>query len=265
MLFGELHRLKSPAKRVLLFPKAWAVEKKSSKGEAFDPFLDTTRRLLKLAARRYRVELRPIVPTSEDANEEEPSSYSLTSVWSLSDYDRVLILQTPGMILDATLLDAILAYAPASSLATLSTESTPGVNETDLILAMPDETSYKTLASIPLATNILPALKQNLATLVLDAAADGTHLVTSISTLHTPREEEIFDATAWLSSTAYVRFSDPKLPGPEYDVPWAQRIKARPRNKDADWVWTKLYSGFSQRRMDVCGLDLQPIYDWSTV
>ena len=56
---------------------------------------------------------------------------------------------------------------------------------------------------------------------------------------------------------AYIRFSDPRLPGPEYDVPWADKVAARPKNKDADWTWTKLYGEFAQMRMEICGLDLE--------
>ena len=55
MVFGELHRQKSPAQRVLLFPKAWAETTKTG-----DPYTDTSRRLLKRAAKRYGVVLQPI-------------------------------------------------------------------------------------------------------------------------------------------------------------------------------------------------------------
>ena len=261
MLFGELHRLKSPAKRVLMFPRAWAFEKKAGKGDVFDPYMDTSRRLLRMAARRYKVELRPIGPIVDGANEEAESSYSVASIYSLLSYDRVLLLSTPGTILDATPLDSVLAYAPGASLALLQKDERSGVNETDLVLAMPETEAYTALMDARSSLMSQDTLMQTSLpdTLVLDSSTDGTKLVSSISALHDVSAD--FNMTAYLSSAAYIRFSDPKLPGPEYEVPYADVVRARPKNKDADWVWTKLYGNFAQDRMDICGLDLEP---WHT-
>jgi hypothetical protein len=57
MLFAELHQQKSPAKRVLMFPKAWAM---GERGEILDPYLESSKRLMRAAARRYQVVLRPM-------------------------------------------------------------------------------------------------------------------------------------------------------------------------------------------------------------
>ncbi|KAI7137661.1 hypothetical protein KC352_g30305 [Hortaea werneckii] len=91
--------------------------------------------------------------------------------------------------------------------------------------------------------------------LLLASKTDDHTLIRSIGTLHQAAQD--FNATAYLDQVSYIRFSDPKLPGPEYDVPWPQKVAARPSNKDADWTWTKLYGEFAQKRMDVCGLDLE--------
>ncbi|GAB7351822.1 hypothetical protein MBLNU459_g2387t1 [Dothideomycetes sp. NU459] len=262
MLFGELHRLKSPARRILLFPKAWAKEKQAEKGDASDPYMESSRRLLRRAARRYRVELRPIDTLLDGANEDLPSSYSLASVYGLKDVSRAMILSTPGLLQDATPLDSVLAYAPYSPVALLQANETTMISESDLLLAAPAGDSWAALRSsdpsinasdIALVQRTLPeALK-------LESSSDESQLVRSIGTLHSvARGFSAADATAYLSSAAYIRFSDPKLPGPEYDVPYADKVKARPRNKDADWVWTKLYGSFAQKRMDICGLDLEP-------
>lgn len=262
MLFGELHRLKSPAKRVLLFPRHWALEKKAGKGDVFDPYVDASRRLLKVAARRYRVELRPVGPIIEGADEEAEESYSVASVFAMTEYDRILALRTPGIVLDATPLDAVLAYAPAAALALLQSDEKAGVNETDLLLAMPDKDAYAALKeSRTSMTTDNDVVRNTLAdTLVLDSSSDGTKLVASIGSLHDAETD--FNATAYLSSAAYIRFSDPKLPGPEYDVPYSDRVRARPKNKDADWTWTKLYGNFAQKRMEICGLDLEPWHEY---
>lgn len=262
MLFGELHRLKSPARRILLFPTAWAMEKAADKGHSYDPYMDSSRRLLRMAARRYRVELRPVDPLVDGTNEDAPSSYSLASVYGLKDVSRAMILSTPGLIVDATPLDSVLAYAPLSSIALLQADDTALISESDLLLAAPAGDSYAALRASGVANSTSDvALMQNALpeALKLQSSSNDTHLIRSIGTLHNvPLDFGAVNATAYLSSAAYIRFSDPKLPGPEYDVPYGDRVKARPRNKDADWVWTKLYGSFAQKRMDICGLDLDP-------
>lgn len=58
MLFADLHRDKSPAARILLFPRSWIEDT----DEEVDPYLETSRRLLRAAVRRYKVIIRPIDP-----------------------------------------------------------------------------------------------------------------------------------------------------------------------------------------------------------
>lgn len=57
MQFAELNRDKSPATRILLFPRTWIEDTEDE-----DLYLDTSRRLLRAAVRRYKVVLRPIDP-----------------------------------------------------------------------------------------------------------------------------------------------------------------------------------------------------------
>lgn len=73
-----------------------------------------------------------------------------------------------------------------------------------------------------------------------------------------------FNATAFQEKTTYVRLSDPEIPGPEYDVPYADRVQIRPKTEQAREAWERLYETFRQRRMEVCGLDLEPLMKEST-
>lgn len=66
-----------------------------------------------------------------------------------------------------------------------------------------------------------------------------------------------FNATLFEEATTYVRLSDPELPGPEYDVPFYLKMELHPENSEARVVWSSLYERFRQRRMEVCGLDLE--------
>jgi hypothetical protein len=270
MILAELHRLKSPARRILLFPQSWVAGKKAGKGDIKDPFLDISRRLMKVAARRYGVELRPISPlfrNAEGVEEEGGERYSLASAFAFTDLDRVLTIETPGLVVDAEPLDAVLAFTEGADFAMLHDKVTgDGIHDNDLYLLKPSMELYQALKQTLIAREqsfndtLLPSAFPD--PLLLDTKPDAPALIRSIGALHDPAEvstgsESSFNATAFLSDISYIRFSDPKLPGPEYDVPWSEKVAARPRNKDADWMWTKLYGRFEMERMEVCGLGLE--------
>ncbi|KAK4691995.1 hypothetical protein P7C71_g5123, partial [Lecanoromycetidae sp. Uapishka_2] len=67
-----------------------------------------------------------------------------------------------------------------------------------------------------------------------------------------------FNATLFLDTTGYVRIADPGLPGPEYDSPRRDFVGAMPSGKQARRAWERIYEIYRERRMDVCGLDLEP-------
>lgn len=67
MLLSDLHRMKSPAKRILMFPRLWLV---ASDDDNYGPEMSTTRRLLRTAARRYGVTLMPMEPIIDGADGE---------------------------------------------------------------------------------------------------------------------------------------------------------------------------------------------------
>ncbi|KAM0716577.1 hypothetical protein Q7P37_008022 [Cladosporium fusiforme] len=258
MVFGELHKSKSPARKVLLFPISWAEEIGASKAIG-DPYMDSSRRLMRMAARRYGVELRPVSPLTESTEEGVPNTYSLASAYALTDFDRVLSIETPGLLLDASPLDAVLAFTEKTPFAMLQdTAAGDGIHSQDLLLLQPSKEEHTSLserlAAVPSFndTQLAGAFEEPL---LLSSSNEDHALIRSIGTLHDA--EKNFNATAYLDKVAYIRFSDPKLPGPEYDVPWAMKREARPKVRDADWTWTKLYGEFAQKRMDICGLDLE--------
>lgn len=65
MLLADLHKMKSPAKKLLLFPRDWLKEEKD---DTYKSDMATTRRLLRTAARRYGVSLIPMEPIVEGAD-----------------------------------------------------------------------------------------------------------------------------------------------------------------------------------------------------
>ncbi|KAF2144330.1 glycosyltransferase family 8 protein [Aplosporella prunicola CBS 121167] len=256
MLFAELHREKSPATRILMFPRSWIED-----GDEIDPYVETTRRLLRAAVRRYKVVLRPMGTIVKGADESLPSSYSLASIFSLADFDRLLYLAPSGVIIDSLAMDSLLAFSEPQQLAALPAEDSPSKISTHFMLFQPSSSTFSKLSSVraehpsndhalfqelfPAATSILPPMPHLEVTLYYESPA-LRHLA----------DPEAFNSTEFLASTAYVRLSDPELPGPEYDVPYGEMVQLRPQQAEARWAWEKLYSKFRERRMDVCGLEL---------
>jgi hypothetical protein len=67
MLLSDLHKMKSPARKILLFPQIWLQE---MEGESYNAEVSTTRRLLRTAARRYGVTLIPMKTIVDGADGE---------------------------------------------------------------------------------------------------------------------------------------------------------------------------------------------------
>jgi hypothetical protein len=257
MLLSDLHRMKSPAKRILMFPRLWLAEAEETKK---DPQMATTWRLLRTAARRYGATLKPMEPIVDGADATLPSSYSLASMYSLVDYERILYLQGPGVLLDASALDSLLAFSKSEPMAAMP--ATPERNDlsTSLMLVHPSQENFhqlkklresKPLKDIDLFRSTFAAPES----LIAEWSLSMGNVYYESRNLRRPVDE--FNATAFVDATTFVRLSEPELPGPEYDIPYADHVKLRPKNQQAEELWTKLYENFRQQRMDVCGLDLE--------
>ena len=260
MVLAGLHQMRSPAKRGLLIPSAWI--QPTTKGESEDPYLDSTKRLLRLAHRRYGVFIQPIEPIR--SSEEQGDVYSLASAYQLyGSFDRVLAIETPGLLLDAEPLDAVLGFTEFAPFVMLhDTVSNDNIHSEDLFLLHPSQGTYAhlnaTLSTSEYATyndTYLSSLFED--PVLLASSTEDSALIRSVATLHDAVPGKPFNQTAYLDHVAYIRFSDPKLPGPQYDVPFAMKREARPKHKDADWTYTKLYGEYAQKRMEICGLDLE--------
>lgn len=193
-----------------------------------------------------------------------PSSYSLASLFSLVDYERIIHLSSPGLLLDASPLDSLLAFSESEPVAALPANAERKELLTSLLLIHPSAENYSRLRelrstqpmtdldlfrkSFPVPDSLLSSWSMSLGNLFYES----TSLRNSI---------EGFNSTIFTEATAYVRLSDPELPGPEYDVPYYDRVRIRPKNEEARFVWEKLYETFRQRRMEICGLDLET---WSS-
>lgn len=299
MLFGELVRTKSPGQRVLLVPESWFLDQKKGEEEQ-DPRIFTTRRLLRKAARKFRVTLVPMgmakpgmkgttgqVVGDQGANERtesDASAYSIINAFSLIDYDRTILLPSPGLFINASPMDAHLAFAePDSSLTALA----PVDKDADLLrtplLIKPSRQEYSRLSAIlkDAAKNLDDAALLKAAfgdapiqsSLELASAAEHDAPFLSITTdsltQYLPETKSTsaeivtvqFNATSFMKEASLIRLYDSALPGPEFDVPYNIRAAVRPKNEGARRVWERTYENFRARRQDVCGLDLDPWHE----
>lgn len=228
MILASLAKAKSPARRVAVFPRDWARDTGKGKGlDTGDPYVDASRRLLRKAARRYGVQLRPVEGLQDTKTWDAASS--------LGGLQRALIVRTPGMVLGGDRLDALLVTPPSPSSELHDTEW-------------------------PLSDLVM--LEQGRDGRRAQVSSNDTALILSIGSIRTA-EAAMTDAdvSAMVSPAAYIQFSDPLFPDPEYDVPFATKLAARPKSPAADWAWTKFYREFAQQRLETCGLGLAPWHE----
>ena len=238
ILFGELHRSKSPVPKLLVFPAAWISDK-----DEFNQEWETTRRLLRKATRRYRATL---VPIEGSAIWEDPREKHL---FFLKDYDRVITLPPPGLVLNSLPLDTLLAYHQSGEAISAYPPVEGNGSGNSMIITRP---SVKHVPALPLS--IIPSIFSPASDPDLPLPSMFSNIV-SLRMPHAPNEP--FNATKFLSEAAYVHISDPELPGPEYDLPYYEMVRRRPEDEDQGYLWEKMYSTYKDRRYEVCGLDLE--------
>ncbi|KAF2423727.1 hypothetical protein EJ08DRAFT_595616 [Tothia fuscella] len=251
IFFADLKRLRSPVPRLLLFPRNWV---EGSDADVLNTALETSKRLLRKASRRYRVILVPVDAVGEQDGS-DPSHYSLASIFSLAQYDRVLSFPSPGLVLNSAPLDSILAFSEPSSVAFYPALNT-SVALSSLLLVKPSTSIFKALSHIRASNNI-----------------PDTHLLSNFfhsappllevgeKKLYTTAEQlrtaKTFNGTAFLTDTAFLYFHDSEVPGPEFEVPYSDTVKRRPKDDDQGFLWEKMYATYKDRRYNVCGMDLE--------
>ena len=181
-------------------------------------------------------------------------------MYSLVDYERIIYLQGPGVLLDASALDSLLAFSKSEPMAAFPATSERSDLSTSLLMIHPSQQSFSQLKALRASkpTTDLSLFRSTFAapeSLISEWSLSMGNVVYESQYLR--EEVDGFNATQFEEATTFVRLSDPEIPGPEYDIPFPDRVKLRPQNLEAEEVWSKLYERFRQRRMEVCGLDLE--------
>lgn len=252
MLFAVLEDQESMAQRVIMYPKEW--DQGVSEQKALDPQVETSKRLLREAAMRYRVMLQPVKPILKV--EQGESVFPLAGLLSLSAYNRLIYLPPSGLVLDTSGLDHLFTLPMESTMLGISAGSGDESTTPSVVLLSPSKDAFQVmLESLPLNKYDEDAFLSKIP-LLADLPEDQIHIVAKTSSLG--HEDDAFDPAKFLASTSYVHISDSDMLGPEYDSPREMVTSARPRKPQPRKAWQDVYEKYRQRRMDVCGLDLEP-------
>jgi hypothetical protein len=163
-------------------------------------------------------------------------------------------------VLDASALDSMLAFSKSTPMSAIP--ATPQRTElsTSLLLISPSHSTFQQLQE---ARRSQPSSDEDLLrrtfsgpeALMSELTLSMGNVVYESQQLRSAGDD--FNITSFDETTTFVRLRDADMAGPEYDVPYAERARLRPQNAQAREAWERLYEGFRQRRMEVCGLDLE--------
>jgi hypothetical protein len=212
-------------------------------------------RLLGEGTDRYGIEAIPVEEEEEEAEADgEEVAHSLARFLDLGTFERVLYLRAPGLVLDARAVDTLFATRSNASVAVFAFDAE---GESSAAIVRPSFEVYqevmgrRTNASASRDTSASAALER------FTRKLPTTRLISDTEFLRSQSEE--FDAMAFQDETAYLRFTDPEILGPEYDIPRGTVFTAMPVDEGARRVWEGAYELYRSRRMQTCGLDLEPM------
>ena len=183
--------------------------------------------------------------------------YPLSGLLSLTSFNRIIYLIPSGLIIDSTQLDLLFTLPMDTPVLRISATGHEENAETSIVILEPAKKAYDDfITALPVESySDVEFLKG--APAMTDFAEDQVHLVSRTSTLRLA--EESFNAESFLEATGYIHLSDAARPGPEYYLSGTMLSMARPSTSEARKTWERTYELFRERRMEFCGLDLEPL------
>ena len=183
--------------------------------------------------------------------------YPLSGLLSLTSFNRIIYLIPSGLIIDSTQLDLLFTLPMDTPVLRISATGHEENAETSIVILEPSKKAYDDfITALPVESySDVEFLKG--APAMTDFAEDQVHLVSRTSTLRLA--EESFSAESFLEATGYIHLSDAARPGPEYYLSGTMLSMARPSTSEARKTWERTYELFRERRMEFCGLDLEPL------
>ena len=249
IVFAELDKQDSLADRIMLYPKSWD-DGRWEEGATSPSELETSLRLIQQASQRYDVSLMPIDPIIQSDDLE--LAYPLEGLLSFTSYDRILVLPTPGLLLNASLADSLLLKKATSAFDTSSISTVLQPNKGSYQVAVAGLRASAQTSALELKSHSQKPLLQR-----VSRSMDPTIL--RASSLSHPKE--FSNVTEAWEQAAYINLDDFEHEGigPEYDIPRSMMQAARPKQAEMRDIWDDVYESYRVRRMNVCGLDLEPM------
>ena len=188
---------------------------------------------------------------------EHEAKYPLTGLMSLLAFNRLIYLRPSGIISDSGQLDLLFTLPMDTPILGISSTSHKENEDVSIVIMQPSAKSYTEIVNTISAEDYSDTYFLKGIQAMTDFAEDQVHLVAKTSSLRL--EDDVFSVDEYLENTAYIQLSDPELPGPEYDIPPRRFLSAKPTAIGPGKAWERSYEIFRERRMDVCGLDLEPL------
>ena len=254
------------AQRILMYPSMWDLSREKMKerkmGKEQIRAIETSRRLMQRAAKEYKVMLQPIDSKIADkVGWKAEELYPLTNIFSLSYFNRLIYLPPSGLLLNADPID-LLFTLPMEDRGMLGlADPMAEDNAVDILVVEPSEkVGQEIMSSLPEGAFMDKEFLGKVHTTPAPIPTDGEKSINLLAeTGPLTNVGTQFNATTFMEGTAYVRLKDEGLLGPEYATPRGQLADVMPREREARRAWEAVYERFREVRMNVCGLDLEPI------
>lgn len=202
---------------------------------------------------------------------EDTPSVSLLHVFAETKYSRVLHLDSSGMVLRH--FDELLFNAPSVPVAAIRAywqsqkQQAEAPLSSHLLLIEPSYLELERVKSLLRKNPKIPPgdlINELYAShaLILPQHPYGT-LISEFRTDNHERYvlggKDSWDPITIRDESYYVNFEDEQAPKPWHIFPREIEERVRPKRSNDQKVWKALYNRWARQRMDVCGLDLEPL------
>lgn len=170
-------------------------------------------------------------------------------------FNRLIYLQPSGLIINSGKLDMLFSTAMVSETMGISaTFQEKAVTPPVIIFEPSVEALNKTIAVMEAGKHKEDEFLRNIPSSNA-ATSNRSYSVVETSAIHL--EDDRFSLSSFIDTTSYVHISDPGMLGPEFGSSVSRLVRARPEQTEPREVWEAVYERYRQKRMEICGLDLE--------
>ena len=173
-------------------------------------------------------------------------------------YRRLLWLNPPGLLLHSSAMDTLLSTPTTLPISYFPDRSRRWIDGG--VVGMIIQPSVQSLRD---TLNISDGTQPSQETVALKFKSihpgHGLNHYLLSQTADFSFQDEGFNVTMFKNQAAYVQLVDRNIPGPQYDIPRNIFLQSRPAQPESQRVWEELYKMHRIRRMNICGIDLEPM------